>query len=89
MICPYSRYLRWVPLAGLIGLAFWGGISCNSHPTSQVVVYTALDEEFSQPLFDRFTRQTGIRVLAKFDTEATKTVGLTLGNHGRTCAAAL
>ncbi len=40
-------------------------------------MYTALDEEFSQPLFDQFTRLTGIRVRAKFDTEATKTVGLT------------
>jgi iron(III) transport system substrate-binding protein len=77
MIFPYSRYLRWAPLAGWVGLAFWGGISCDSRPTSQVVVYTALDEEFSQPLFERFTRQTGIQVLAKFDTEATKTVGLT------------
>ncbi|MCG8448919.1 MAG: extracellular solute-binding protein [Pirellulales bacterium] len=44
---------------------------------AQVVVYTALDEEFSQPIFDEFTRKTGIVVLAKFDTESTKTVGLT------------
>ncbi|NOY30805.1 MAG: extracellular solute-binding protein [Planctomycetes bacterium] len=43
----------------------------------QVVVYTALDEVFSQPIFEKFTRQTGIVVLAKFDTESTKTVGLT------------
>jgi len=44
---------------------------------TEVVVYTSLDEEFSQPIFDEFTRLTGIRVLAKFDTESTKTVGLT------------
>ena len=42
-----------------------------------VVVYTALDQEFSQPIFEEFTRRTGIKVLAKFDTESTKTVGLT------------
>ena len=42
-----------------------------------VVVYTALDQEFSQPVFEAFTRQTGIQVLAKYDTESTKTVGLT------------
>ncbi len=45
--------------------------------SGQVVVYTALDEEFSRPVFEEFTRQTGIEVLAKFDTESTKTVGLT------------
>jgi iron(III) transport system substrate-binding protein len=43
----------------------------------QVVVYTALDEDFSRPVFELFTRQTGIKVLGKFDTESTKTVGLT------------
>ncbi len=42
-----------------------------------VVVYTALDQEFSRPVFEEFTRQTGITVLAKYDTESTKTVGLT------------
>ncbi|MEQ8847124.1 extracellular solute-binding protein [Botrimarina sp.] len=42
----------------------------------EVVVYTALDEEFSRPIFDAFTRETGIEVKARFDTESTKTVGL-------------
>lgn len=42
-----------------------------------VVVYTALDQEFSRPVFEEFTRQTGIKILAKYDTESTKTVGLT------------
>jgi iron(III) transport system substrate-binding protein len=42
-----------------------------------VVVYAALDREFSQPVFAEFTRQTGIRVRAKYDTESTKTVQLT------------
>lgn len=42
-----------------------------------VVVYTALDEDFSRPVFELFTRETGIEVLGKFDTESTKTVGLT------------
>jgi len=43
----------------------------------RVVVYTALDQEFSRPVFEEFTRQTGVTVLAKYDTESTKTVGLT------------
>jgi iron(III) transport system substrate-binding protein len=48
----------------------------GSHP-AEVVVYTALDREFSAPIFAEFTQQTGIRVLAKYDAESTKTVGLT------------
>jgi len=42
-----------------------------------VIVYTALDQEFSRPVFEEFTRLTGITVLAKYDTESTKSVGLT------------
>jgi iron(III) transport system substrate-binding protein len=42
-----------------------------------VVVYTALDRAFSEPIFEEFTRHTGIKVRAKYDTESTKTIGLT------------
>jgi iron(III) transport system substrate-binding protein len=42
----------------------------------EVVVYTALDQEFSGPIFAGFTKETGIIVRPKFDTESTKTVGL-------------
>ncbi len=45
-------------------------------PREEVVVYTALDREFSEPIFDEFTQITGIAVRAKYDTEASKTVGL-------------
>lgn len=42
----------------------------------RVVVYTALDREFSEPILLEFTKQTGIRVDCAFDAESTKTVGL-------------
>ncbi|MBI3467200.1 MAG: iron transporter, partial [Planctomycetes bacterium] len=45
-------------------------------PNASVVVYTALDQEFSEPLFAPFQKATGIRVRPNFDTESTKTVGL-------------
>ncbi len=35
------------------------------------------NEEFSEPIFENFTQQTGIAVRAKYDAESTKTVGLT------------
>jgi iron(III) transport system substrate-binding protein len=50
---------------------------CWSSTAREVIVYTALDSEFSQPIFDDFTAATGITVRSKFDTESTKTVGLT------------
>lgn len=49
---------------------------CWSSSGREVVVYTALDSEFSQPIFDDFTAATGIAVRPKFDSESTKTVGL-------------
>ena len=49
---------------------------CWRSSGSEVVVYTALDSEFSVPIFAQFTKQTGIAVLPKFDAESTKTVGL-------------
>lgn len=50
---------------------------CVQQQTDELIVYTALDEEFSREILDRFTRETGIRVRAKYDAESTKTVGLT------------
>ena len=49
---------------------------CWSASGPEVVVYTALDEEFSKPILDDFTAATGVAVQPKFDTESTKTVGL-------------
>jgi len=41
-----------------------------------VVCYTSTDQEFAEPVLKEFERKTGIRVLAKYDTEETKTTGL-------------
>lgn len=49
---------------------------CLSSTGDQVVVYTALDAEFSRPILDDFERQSGVTVRAKYDTEANKTIGL-------------
>jgi iron(III) transport system substrate-binding protein len=50
---------------------------CWTKSSSEVVVYAALDREFSEPVLDDFTKATGVRVLPKYDDESTKTVGLT------------
>ena len=42
-----------------------------------VVVYTALDQVYSEPILKAFQERTGIRVEAVYDAEAAKTLGLT------------
>ncbi len=42
----------------------------------EVVVYTSLDKVFSQPVLEAFEKETGIKVLDVYDSEATKTTGL-------------
>jgi iron(III) transport system substrate-binding protein len=69
----YSNRWQWL-LAALLCLAAAG---CRSAADNEVVVYTALDEDFSKPIFADFAAETGAQVVPKFDTEATKTVGLT------------
>jgi iron(III) transport system substrate-binding protein len=66
----------WISRHCLIpGLLLASGCWTSSGP--EVVVYTALDAEFSQPILREFSASTGVTALAKFDTESTKTVGLT------------
>jgi iron(III) transport system substrate-binding protein len=66
--------MQWIPLLFVTWATLVSG--CTSEPSSEVVVYTALDEGFSRPIFGDFEQKTGIDVRPKFDTEATKTVGL-------------
>lgn len=53
-----------------------GTCGCWSAPDQEVVVYAALDREFSQPVLDQFAVQSGFSVSPKYDVESTKTVGL-------------
>lgn len=49
----------------------------QSDDGKEVVVYTSLDQEFSEPIYKDYEKETGVKVLAKYDIESTKTVGLT------------
>ena len=72
-------FARWLPLvlvvllAGLFlpGLAKW-----NQFRAGGVVVYTSQDQVYAEPLLAEFTRQSGLKVRALYDSEAVKTVGL-------------
>lgn len=43
----------------------------------EVVVYSSTDKEFSELVFDAYRKRTGVTVLPVYDTEETKTAGLT------------
>jgi iron(III) transport system substrate-binding protein len=48
----------------------------NAGMPSRVVIYSALDREFAEPVLKAYEKQTGVVVASKFDVESTKTVGL-------------
>jgi iron(III) transport system substrate-binding protein len=52
-------------------------VGCRRSGPQEVVVYSALDREFAEPVLDGFAKASGIRPLAKYDEESTKSVGLT------------
>jgi iron(III) transport system substrate-binding protein len=49
---------------------------CTTTDAEEVVVYTSLDQVFSEPVLTDFERDTGINVRAVYDVEASKTTGL-------------
>jgi iron(III) transport system substrate-binding protein len=78
--------LRWLwllsrpPLQLLILLALWSVWffwRTPDTPTSPLVVYCAHDSVFSEDILRDFEKRTGIKVAPRFDTEATKSLGLT------------
>ena len=50
-------------------------ISCNNN-SNEVVVYTSVDQIFSEPILKEFETETGIIVKAVYDTEETKSTGV-------------
>ena len=70
---------RQLGLGCLLGLLAGCGGSrdgAGAAPRPQVVVYSAQDREFAEPVLKAYAKQTGVEVLPKFDVESTKTVGL-------------
>jgi len=50
-------------------------ISCNNN-SNEVIVYTSVDQIFSEPILKEFETKTGITVKAVYDTEETKSTGV-------------
>jgi iron(III) transport system substrate-binding protein len=51
-------------------------VGISASPAEEVVVYTSVDQVFSEPVLNAFEKKTGIKVKALYDVEAAKTVGL-------------
>jgi iron(III) transport system substrate-binding protein len=51
-------------------------VACTQPAQSTVVVYTSQDQVYAEPILNEFSRETGIKVGAVYDSEAVKTVGL-------------
>lgn len=49
---------------------------CARKSNDEVIIYTSLDQVFSEPILRDFERETGIKVKAIYDLEAAKTTGL-------------
>jgi len=58
--------------SAIIGI-LWG---CSKQSPKEVVVYTTVDQIFSEPILKDFEQQTGIKVKALYDTEETKSTGV-------------
>lgn len=61
----------------LLALALAGAWFYQRSRTPRLVVYCAHDSIYAESILREFTRQTGIAVAARYDTEATKSLGLT------------
>ena len=44
--------------------------------SNEVVIYTSQDQVYAEPILKEFEQQTGMKVLAVFDSESVKTFGL-------------
>jgi iron(III) transport system substrate-binding protein len=69
------RYAFWIALLLVVAasIALWRFYSSGGAPT--VVVYVSHDQVFSEPILKEFEKDTGIKVLAVYDTEETKSAG--------------
>lgn len=66
---------RWIVLVPLMATLMLVGLWSFSLPGA-LIVYCAHDAVYAKQILDEFSRQTGIAVEARFDTEATKSLGL-------------
>jgi iron(III) transport system substrate-binding protein len=77
--CANRSFAHWKERFGQVCLLLAIAIlqmGCLRTSTNEVVVYVALDREFSEPILKDLETEMKLTILAKFDQESNKTVGL-------------
>ena len=64
------------PFVLLAGSLLGGCRGCIETAGKEVVVYTSVDQVFSEPVFRAFEKAAGVKTRAVFDTEETKSTGV-------------
>lgn len=67
--------MKTIVVQTILFVALSGFFGCGDQK-NEVVVYTTVDQVFSEPILKDFERETGIKVKAVFDTEETKSTGV-------------
>ena len=65
-----------IALIGIVGSVLMTNVLTFSSSMPSVVIYAAQDQVYAEPILKDFEKQTGIKVRAVYDSEATKTVAI-------------
>lgn len=71
-----NRFRGRLVAAALGAASFFALFQASRTPDDALVVYCAHDSVYSEKILKEFEKQTGIRIVRHFDTEATKSLGL-------------
>ena len=65
-----------IALIAVLGLNLFSEVRRWIKPENTVIIYAAQDQVYAEPILKEFEKQTGIKVRAIYDSEATKTVAI-------------
>ncbi len=71
-----NKKFIFLPLVALLVILIHSFITSCTKTPKEVVVYTTIDQIFSEPILRDFERESGIKVKAVYDTEETKSTGV-------------
>ncbi len=70
------KKMIYIGLVSICMITMFGGCKSDHSDSKEVVIYTSVDQVYSEPILKEFENKTGIKVVVKYDVEAAKTTGL-------------